>query len=225
MTQNSTHFVLTDTSTVANQFIMELRNPSIQQDRMRFRINLERIGQILAYELSKTLDYQQAEVPTPLGSASTSLCPSPPVLLSILRAGLPLHQGVLSYFDQADNGFIGAYRQSDSDNSQGFSIQLDYESVPPLQDRPLIIIDPMLASGRTLVRVLEELANYGSPSQIHLLTAIAAPEGVRYLEETSPVPFKLWVGAIDDHLNAKSYIVPGLGDAGDLAFGKKDENH
>lgn len=147
---DSPHFVLSKTPSIANRFLAELRDVSVQQDRMRFRRNLERIGEILAYELSKTLNYQEQQVSTPLNIHTTPLPMHTPVLVSILRAGLPLHQGVLNYFDQADNGFIGAYRNVDEDDEQGFSIQLDYESLPSIQDRPLILIDPMLASGRTL---------------------------------------------------------------------------
>lgn len=218
---DSPHFVLSETPSIANRFLAELRDLSIQSDRMRFRRNLERIGEVLAYEVSKSFNYQNQQISTPLGTHSTPLPTSSPVLVSILRAGLPLHQGVLNYFDQADNGFIGAYRNTDQQDSQGFSIQLDYESIPPLQDRPLLLIDPMLATGRTLVKALHGITAYGTPSQIHILSAIAAPEGIAYLKKEWSSSFSLWIGAIDDHLNAKSYIVPGLGDAGDLAFGKK----
>lgn len=220
MTQLS-HFVLSDTNTVANQFMADLRHPEIQSDRMRFRKNIERIGEILAYEVSKNLVYQVQQVPTPLGQAAISLPKQQPVLISVLRAGLPLHQGVLNYFDQADSGFLGAYRSNSESDFSGFSIQLDYESIPDLQDRPLILIDPMLATGRTLVKAVEGLKRYGIPSQIHILAVIAAPEGVLHLQKELTSEFSLWLGAVDDHLNKKAYIVPGLGDAGDLAFGSK----
>lgn len=216
----SPHFALSKTPSIANKFLAELRDPSIQKNRMRFRKNLERIGEILAYELSKTFVYQDHQIPTPLGSSASALPSHNPVLVSVLRAGLPLHQGVLNYFDHADSGFIGAYRRSDEQDQQGFSIQLDYESMPDIQDRPFILIDPMLATGRTLVKILQGITAYGTPSQIHIVAAIAAPEGIANLEK-SGVPFSLWMGAIDDHLNSKAYIVPGLGDAGDLSFGTK----
>ncbi len=214
-------FVLADQSSVANHFMAELRDCDVQTDRMRFRRNVERLGEVLAYELSKTLDFQPQTVTTPLGTASIPLLAQHPVLVSVLRAGLPLHLGVLNYFDQADSGFIGAYRHDDASHSAGFTIQLDYQSVPNLTDRPLILIDPMLASGQTLVKVLNQLTDWGTPSQTHILSAIAAPEGVSLLQQQAQQPYHLWVGAIDSQLNDKAYIVPGLGDAGDLAFGNK----
>jgi uracil phosphoribosyltransferase len=220
MTQYS-QFVLSEANSVAHHFLADLRRPEIQSSRMRFRRNLERIGEVLAYELSKVLSYESRQIPTPLGTAQTSVLKQQPVLISVLRAGLPLHQGVLNYFDQADNGFVGAYRHADQAAPSGFSIQFDYESIPHLQDRPLILIDPMLATGRTLVKAVKELKRYGKPNQIHILSVIAAPEGIQNLKNELKENFSLWLGAIDDHLNEKAYIVPGLGDAGDLAFGSK----
>ncbi|MEM9672153.1 MAG: uracil phosphoribosyltransferase [Cyclobacteriaceae bacterium] len=220
MTQHS-QFVLSETASVAHQFLADLRQPEVQSDRMRFRRNLERIGEILAYELSKVLSYESSQIETPLGTAQASLLKQQPVLVSVLRAGLPLHQGVLNYFDLADNGFVGAYRQVDQTADSGFTIQFDYESIPDLQNRPLILIDPMLASGRTLVKAVKQLKRYGNPSQVHIVSVIAAPEGITNLKNELGENFSLWLGAIDDHLNEKSYIVPGLGDAGDLAFGLK----
>ncbi|WKN44429.1 uracil phosphoribosyltransferase [Tunicatimonas pelagia] len=216
--QQASLFVLAEQPSVANHFMAELRDRTRQTDRMRFRRNIERLGEILAYELSKTLPYRPESVTTPLGTADISLLTQQPVLVSILRAGLPLHWGVLNYFDQADSGFIGAYRQNTTD---GFTIQLDYQSMPSVQDRPLILIDPMLASGQTLVKVLKQISNFGIPSQIHILSVIAAPEGISLLEQEIQHLYRLWVGAIDNQLNDKSYIIPGLGDAGDLAFGNK----
>ncbi|MGB3588940.1 MAG: uracil phosphoribosyltransferase [Tunicatimonas sp.] len=214
-------FVLAEQPSVANHFMAELRNYTRQTDRMRFRRNIERLGGILAYELSKALPYQPELITTPLGTTNISLLEQQPVLVSILRAGIPLHLGVLDYFDEADSGFIGAYRHHDATVPAGFTIRLDYQSIPSIQDRPLILIDPMLASGQTLVKVLEQISKYGTPSQTHILSVIAAPEGVSLLEEKAQHPYHLWVGAIDEQLNDKSYIIPGLGDAGDLAFGNK----
>jgi len=216
-----TQFVLSDSNSIAHQFLADLRQPEVQSDRMRFRRNLERIGEILAYELSKVLPYESQQIPTPLGIAPTSILLRQPVLVSVLRAGLPLHQGVLNYFDRADNGFVGAYRHAEPSAPSGFTIQLDYESIPQLQDHPLILIDPMLATGRTLVKVVKELKKYGEPTQIHIVSVIAAPEGIINLKNGLEDNISLWLGAIDDHLNEKAYIVPGLGDAGDLAFGSK----
>ncbi|MEM6843678.1 MAG: uracil phosphoribosyltransferase [Bacteroidota bacterium] len=214
-------FVLADQSSVANHFMAELRDCHIQADRMRFRRNIERLGEVLAYELSKTLDYQPRAVTTPLGTADIPLLSQQPVLVSVLRAGLPLHLGVLNYFDRADNGFIGAYRHDDTTHPSGFTIELDYQSIPNLQDRPLILIDPMLATGRTLVKVFNQLVTIGLPVQTHVLSAIAAPEGISWLQQQAQQPYSLWVGAVDIQLNDKAYIIPGLGDAGDLAFGNK----
>jgi len=176
---------------------------------------------MLAYELSKKLEYTSKSVTTPLGVTDIPLLVQQPVLISILRAGLPLHVGVLNYFDQADSGFIGAYRHDDASDPAGFTIQLDYQSIPSIQGRPIIIVDPMLASGRTLVKVLNQMGDFGTPTQTHVLSVIAAPEGVSLLKQEANYPYHLWVGAIDQRLNDKSYIVPGLGDAGDLAFGNK----
>jgi len=220
MTQYS-QFVLSEFDSVAHQFLAELRQPKVQSDRMRFRRNLARIGEILAYELSKVLIYESQQITTPLGTAQASLLSQQPTLVSILRAGLPLHEGVLNYFDRADNGFVGAYRHTDDSAPSGFTVQFDYESIPHLEGRPIIIIDPMLATGRTLIKAVKQLKQYGNPAQIHIISVIAAPEGIQNLKNELGVNFSLWLGAIDDHLNEKAYIVPGLGDAGDLAFGSK----
>mgnify|MGYP001098143218 CR=1 FL=1 len=219
--QQISSFILAEQPSVANHFMAELRDHTRQTDRMRFRRNIERLGEVLAYELSKALPYRPELVTTPLGTTNIPLLEQQPVLVSILRAGLPLHLGVLHYFDRADSGFIGAYRHNDATSPAGFTIHLDYQSIPDVQDRPLILIDPMLASGQTLVKVLEQIDKYGTPSQTHILSVIASPEGVSRLKEKAQYPYHLWLGAIDERLNDKSYIIPGLGDAGDLSFGNK----
>ena len=205
-------------NSVANRFLAELRDLDIQQDRLRFRRNLERIGEILAYEISKTLDYEPYEVETQLGIADTQLPVQRIVLATILRAGLPFHQGMLHYFDQADCAFVSAFRRHQADGS--FDIQLDYISTPDLNDCVLILCDPMLATGASIKATMQELARFGTPAAIHIATVIASKAGVEMVQNNHPnVP--IWMGAMDEELTDQSYIVPGLGDAGDLAFGEK----
>lgn len=211
-------FILNKQPSIANQFIAELRDVKIQRDRMRFRTNLERVGQILGYELSKNLDYKHVEVETPLGVAPTQLPAQSVVLATILRAGLPLHNGLLQYFDGADNAFISAYRRHRK--SGKFDIEVEYTSCPSIEDKVLILSDPMLASGSSMVLAAQSLMKYGTPSKLHIVTAIAAEEGVENVRRNLP-DADIWIGAMDAELTAKSYIVPGLGDAGDLAFGTK----
>ena len=199
-------------------WIAEIRDEEIQKDRMRFRRNLERIGEAAAYEISKTLAFEEKEVQTPLGLAVTKQLKDQPVVATILRAGLALHQGVLNYFDKADNAFISAYRKHQPDGS--FEISLDYVSCPELEGRVVIISDPMLATGASLVKTIQFLREEGHPSEIHVVVAIACTVGIEYVLRSEP-RCKIWCGAIDDELTAKGYIVPGLGDAGDLAFGTK----
>lgn len=218
--QEDSLFILTQHPSIANQFLTELRTKGIQEDRLRFRRNLERIGEVLAYELSKTFSYHEQKVETPLETTNVLAISHSPVLISILRAGLPLHQGLLNYFDQADNGFVGAFRDQE-DDSKEFDIALKYFAVPDINDKNVLLIDPMLASGKTLVNVCGQLLNNGTPRHLHIVSAIASPEGISYLREKIDAPFSLWLGGLDDHLNSHSYIVPGLGDAGDLAFGPK----
>jgi uracil phosphoribosyltransferase len=211
-------FHLSATNSIANRFLAELRDVDIQQDRPRFRHNLARLGEIMAYEISKTLDYEPFEVETPLAIADTML-PAPRIVVtSVLRAGLPLHEGLLRYFDQADSGFIGAFRQHDSETS--FEIQMDYVSAPDLTDATLVLADPMLATGSSLIRAMEGLLRYGEPEVVHIVAVIASAAGVAAVQARFPQAH-LWIGAIDAELDARSYIVPGLGDAGDLAFGEK----
>ena len=199
-------------------WIAEIRDQSLQTDRMRFRQNLERIGEIAGYEISRHLPYEEREVQTPLGIANSKMLKSQPVLATILRAGLPLHQGLLRVFDKADNAFISAYRKHDRDGS--FQISMSYVTSPEIDNRILIISDPMLATGSSMVKTIQQLRSEGNPTEIHIVTAIACTVGIEYLRRALPV-CKVWCGAIDDELTAKGYIVPGLGDAGDLSFGNK----
>jgi uracil phosphoribosyltransferase len=200
------------------EWISELRDIQVQTDRMRFRRNLERIGEMAAYELSRHLQYVEKEVQTPLGISQCKVLKEQPVLATILRAGLPLHQGLLNYFDKADNAFISAYRKHNRDGS--FDISLDYVSCPDLENRVVIICDPMLATGSSLVKTIQFLREEGHPSEIHVVVAIACTVGIEYVKRSEP-NVKIWCGDIDEELTAKGYIVPGLGDAGDLAFGTK----
>lgn len=211
-------FKLSDQSSIANQYIAELRDVQIQSDRMRFRKNVERLGQIFAYEISKTFQCQIEERETPLGVASVNLPSERIVLASILRAGLPLHYGMLSFFDEADNAFISAYRKHHKDGT--FEINLEYVTCPDLTDCILIITDPMLATGSSFDATLNVLKKHGKPKKIHLVTIIGSSDGVNYIKRTRP-DVNIWLGELDDELTAKSYIVPGLGDAGDLLFGEK----
>lgn len=199
-------------------WIAEIRDQSVQTDRLRFRRNLERIGEIAGYEISRQLPYEEKEIQTPLGISSSKMLRTQPVLATILRAGLPLHQGLLNVFDKADNSFISAYRKHNRDGS--FEINMSYITSPDLENRILIISDPMLATGSSMVKTIQQLRMEGNPAEIHIVTAIACTVGIEFLRRTLPV-CKIWCGAIDDELTAKGYIVPGLGDAGDLCFGNK----
>lgn len=212
-------FVLTETPSIANHFIAELRDVSIQKDRMRFRRNMERLGELLAYEVSKTLAFGPAQVHTPLGTSHTFLLQQQPVLATILRAGLPLYQGFVNIFDQAESAFIGAYRGKPNDD-YSFDIEMQYTAVPNLEGKTLILIDPMLATGKSVIRTLTSLRPFGKPASLHLVSAIATNEGVDYVKQYFPEAH-FWLGALDESLNQKYYILPGLGDAGDLAFGEK----
>ena len=206
-----------DHSLVTN-WIAEIRDTDIQKDRMRFRRNLERIGEIAAYEISKILPYKEVEIQTPLGVAMSKTLVEQPVLTTILRAGLPLHHGLLNYFDKADNAFVSAYRKHDKDGS--FEISLEYFSSPEIEDRIVIISDPMLATGASLVKTIQYLREEGEPKSIHIVAAIACSVGIEYVRRNIPSA-TIWCGDIDEELTAKGYIVPGLGDAGDLAYGVK----
>jgi len=209
---------LSDEHSLVNNWVSELRSVEIQTDRMRFRRNLERIAEIAAYEISKELPWEEAEIQTPLGLANCKVLREQPVVATILRAGLAMHTGMLNYFDKADNAFISAYRKHNHDGS--FEISLEYMSCPPLEDRIVIITDPMLATGASLVKTIHYMKEEGMPKQIHIVVAVACTVGIEYVQREQP-DVKIWCGEIDDELTAKGYIVPGIGDAGDLAFGTK----
>ena len=205
-----------------NQFLSEIRNVDVQTDRMRFRRNMERLGEIFAYEISKKLDYSTKEIITALGTSEMKTISTMPIIASIMRAGIPFHQGVLNYFDHADNAFISAYRRHHRNGK--FDIELEYISCPNIDKQTLILVDPMLASGRSMELAYKALLQYGKPKHTHIICAIASLEGVNYIKKRLNMNrITLWVGAIDDEMTAQSYIVPGLGDAGDLAFGEKIE--
>ena len=212
-------FVLTETYSIANHFLAELRNQETQKDAMRFRKNMERLGEIFAYEISKTLTYQNRDVVTQLGAKITQQVSQQVVLVTILRAGLPLHQGLLNYYDKAENAFIGAYRGK-HDEKESFEIEMDYITSPDIQDKVLIISDPMLATGKSIEKAYHAMLRYGIPAKTHIVSAIASRRGVRFIKARLP-QCRLWIGDIDEDLNNKSYIVPGLGDAGDLSYGGK----
>lgn len=207
-------------NSVLNTFLAEIRDVSVQKDRMRFRRNIERIGEILGYELSKTLRYEAKGIKTPLGEKKTFLMHNKIVICSVLRAGLPLHQGLLNYFDNADSSFISAYRHHEN-NEDSFEIIVEYIASPSLDNKILILADPMLATGRSLVSTSEALKNMGTPKEIHLVSAIGAKEGIKYIENHFDPDTHLWIADIDEDLNQRGYIIPGLGDAGDLSFGDK----
>ncbi len=206
---------------MVSKWVSGLRHVELQKDRMRFRKKLERIGEVIAYEISKRMQYEEKEIETPLGTAVTKLISEQPVLATILRAGLPLHQGMLNYFDKADNAFISAYRKHHKDGT--FEISLEYISCPDLDNRIVIISDPMLATGSSLVKTIQYLKDEGNPREIHVVCAIACTVGIEYVKREDPSVI-IWCGDIDDELTAKGYIVPGLGDAGDLSFGVKLQN-
>ncbi len=206
-------------SSILGQYMAEIRADGIQEDRLRFRHNLSRIAEILSYELSKTLPSVQQEVQTPLGIATVPALQEQPVLFTILRAGLAMHDGVLRTFDHADSAYISAYRKHSS--PEDFEIEVEYLSIPDVDHKIWIISDPMLATGSSMVAVYQALRKHGAPSQVHIVSAIATPEALAFVKAKLPSTTQIWVGAIDAELTAKSYIVPGLGDAGDLAFGIK----
>jgi len=213
---------LSQNDSLFTQYLAEIRDEEIQQDRMRFRRNLERVGEIFAYEISKTLDFHAQEVTTPLGEAKCNVLKNQPVLATIMRAGLPLHQGVLNYFDQADNAFVSAYRMHDKHGE--FEINVEYLSSPSLEGRTLILCDPMLATGNSMVLSYQALLQHGTPAHTHVVSVIASTQGLVHVKSNMPENTTIWLGAIDEELTAEAYIVPGLGDAGDLAFGSKEES-
>ncbi|MES2557669.1 MAG: uracil phosphoribosyltransferase [Bacteroidota bacterium] len=207
------------TPSIFSTFLAELRDCNIQQDPLRFRRNLERVAEVMAYELSKHLDYETVDVTTPLGEASVPLLKQQPVLATILRAGLPMHQGLLNIFDRAESAFVSAYRKHTT--AEDFDIHVEYLASPEIDGKTLIISDPMLATGSSMVMVYKALLKQGKPAKVHIVAAIAAPEALEYVKKHLPDTTTIWVGAIDRELTAQSYIVPGLGDAGDLAYGVK----
>lgn len=210
--------VLNKQHSIANQYLLELRDQSIQQDRERFRKNVCRLGELMAYEISKKLAYQSKSVQTPLGVSEIQLLKENPVLITVLRAGLPYFNGFQNYFGQSDCGFIGAYRK---ESGTDLSIKLDYLATPTLGGRTLILIDPMLATGKSVVKSLNALHAHGQAAHVHVAALVASPEGVNYLKEHVQVSNDVWTWALDERLNDQFYIVPGLGDAGDLSFGEK----
>uniref|UniRef100_UPI00404955D7 uracil phosphoribosyltransferase n=1 Tax=Flavobacterium sp. TaxID=239 RepID=UPI00404955D7 len=213
------HYISANNS-VLNHFLAQIRNVEVQNDSMRFRRNIERIGEIMAYELSKNLSYKSVEIQTPLGIKSTTEIEDSLVLCSILRAGLALHNGFMNVFDNAENGFVSAFRYHPNHDS-AFEIKVEYQAAPDFENKILILIDPMLATGQSMVAVLNTLLANQKPKEIHIAVTIAAPEGIDYLEANLPEHCHLWVAALDDKLDENNYIVPGLGDAGDLAYGSK----
>lgn len=212
--------ILGNGKSIINQFIAEIRDKSVQSDSMRFRKNLERIGEIFAYEISKELTYVNRKVMTPLGALNVPVLKDQPVLATILRAGLPIHNGMLNYFDKAGNAFVSAYRKHRKDSK--FIIKVEYISSHSIAKKVLILSDPMLATGASMVLSYESLLQKGKPKKIHIVSAIGSTEGVEYIKKHFPENTTLWIGAVDDALTAKGYIVPGLGDAGDLAYGIKE---
>ena len=211
---------LSQQHSVFNQYMAEIRDVSVQNDSMRFRRNLERVGEIMAYEISKTLDYETHIVTTPLGVSDCRVLVSQPVLATILRAGLPLHQGFLNYFDHAENTFVSAYRIHHN-NDDAFDVEVEYLASPELEGKTVILCDPMLATGSSMVLAYKALLARGVPRHIHVATVIASEQGIQFVEQSMPAETTVWTGAVDKELTSRSYIVPGLGDAGDLAYGSK----
>ncbi|MGE0770957.1 MAG: uracil phosphoribosyltransferase [Cyclobacteriaceae bacterium] len=211
-------FVLTKESSIANHFLAGLRDKTVQKDPERFRKNMERLGELMAYEISKRLEFQQREIQTPLGTAKTQLLSQSPVLVTVLRAGIPFFNGFQNYFNFSEAGFVGAYRQ---EGSEDITIKLDYLATPSLEGRDLILIDPMLATGKSFIKAAETLAKNGRPRHVYVAAVVAAPEGIAYIESKMKLPFSIFTVAVDNGLNDHAYIVPGLGDAGDLSFGEK----
>ncbi len=203
---------------LVSNWVSELRDVNVQQDRMRFRRNLERIAEVIGYEISKQMETEEKEVTTPMGTATCKVLKHQPVLATILRAGLGMHNGLLSYFDKGDNAFLSAYRKHHADGT--FEIRLEYMSCPDIENRIVIISDPMLATGASLVKSIQYLKEEGNIKELHIACAIACTVGIEYVRRAEPTA-TIWCGAIDDEITAKGYIVPGLGDAGDLAYGVK----
>ncbi|HEX5167587.1 MAG TPA: uracil phosphoribosyltransferase [Cyclobacteriaceae bacterium] len=211
---------LSEKNSIANQFLLELRDCKIQSDSMRFRRNMERLGSIMAYEISKKLNYTNRKVETPLGFSNAHVPEYSPVLITVLRAGLAYFNGFINFFDSSESGFIGAYR-SEQEKEKEIKINLDYLATPSLDERDVILIDPMLATGRSFIKSIQSLTKRGRPKHIYIAALVSAPEGIRYIESNMSVPYSIWTFSVDEKLNDQFYIVPGLGDAGDLSFGEK----
>jgi uracil phosphoribosyltransferase len=211
-------FTLNETASIANNFMQELRDITVQNDRMRFRKNIERLGEIMAYEVSRKLSYRSHAVATPLGRVMVQVLDQQPVLITVMRAGLPFFQGFLNFFDKADCAFIGAYRQETPDQ---MTIKLEYFATTDVNNRTVILIDPMLATGRSVIDSLDALLKKGLPAHIHIVSLIAAPEGLAWIKKKLRIPYSLWTCAVDEKLDENYFIVPGLGDAGDLSYGAK----
>ncbi len=216
--QKTHMFALNQENSVANNFLAELRDTSLQQDRLRFRTNLKRLGNLLAYEISKTFSFENKVITTPLTDTTIPLMSDELVLIPIMRAALPFYEGFLEVFDQAGAGFIGAWRVEEGTDVEAV---LNYQAAPDLTGKTVIVIDPMLATGKSLVKTVDSLMNHGTPKSLHLASVIAAPEGIDHLKKSLSMDYHLWTCAVDEKLNDESYIVPGLGDAGDLSFGTK----
>lgn len=214
-------FVLDKQNSIALEFLSEVRDIHTQNDRLRFRKNFERLGEIMAYEISKSLDFKEIKISTPLAETNGKILNDSPVLISVLRAAIPFYQGFLNYFDRSDSGFVGAYRKPESHKEKEVEIDFLYQAAPHLEDKEVILIDPMLATGKSFVKTIDNLLRNGTPRLIHIACVIASPEGVSYIQNHVNVPVKLWIGALDEKLDENFYIVPGLGDAGDLCFGEK----
>ncbi|MFT5599823.1 MAG: uracil phosphoribosyltransferase [Parvicella sp.] len=210
-----------ESNSIYNNFLAQLRDLKVQQDRMRFRRNLERLGEISAYEISKELDFVERDIYSPLGVAPSHVISEEPVVATILRAGMPLHQGMLNYFDNADNCFISAYRKHSSEDD--FEVEVEYMSSPNLEGRTVFLTDPMIASGSSMILAHRAMLQKGKPKHVHIVAVIASAEGIEYVKRNMPTNTTIWVGAIDAEMTAQSYIVPGLGDAGDLAYGAKED--
>lgn len=209
---------LSEQNSIANHFLMELRDKSVQQDRMRFRKNMERLGEVMAFEISKQLHYVEKIVETPLGKTAINILAQQPVLITVLRAGLAYYNGFAIFFDRAESGFIGAYRK---EGGEEITINLEYLASPSLEGKDVVLIDPMLATGQSFIESVNALMKHGKPARIFVAAVVAAPEGLRYIKENMKIPFSIWTCAVDECLNDQFYIMPGLGDAGDLSFGDK----
>ncbi|MDN4166369.1 uracil phosphoribosyltransferase [Cytophagales bacterium LB-30] len=212
--------ILNESPSIADQYLFEIRDIGLQKDRLRFRKNMERLGTLMAYELSKRLNYAPQTAHTPLGTCEIPLVKDEVVLITVLRAGLPFYQGFTEVFDHQDSGFIGAYRAKHE--GPDVHIELNYAAAPKLDGKTVLIIDPMLATGKSIVRTLEVLKPYGEATHYHIASVIGAPEGIDYLKRNLPANSSVWIWAVDSHLNEKAYIIPGLGDAGDLSYGEKE---